>query len=155
MLLVKMSLQQCHQDKFQHLFYSLWLTGTDRKVCLLALLQRLFSSSLWKRTPCAHGGWRVVSIAATKPHPAPQQWADSTAIIRILFGPDGHSWETVEKVPIWKEIVDIYSKVTVHYNAHQANHSKNDFYFFLFCASMSVCVVVKETTSDTTRKTSS
>lgn len=35
MLVVKMSLHQCHQDKIpMFLSHSLWLTGTDRRVCL-------------------------------------------------------------------------------------------------------------------------
>lgn len=81
-LVVKMSLQQCHQDKFLHLLYSLWLTGTDRRVCLgrahpvpASLLRLSLSLSLSGsgQTPSGHGCWWVVSIAATKPHPAPQQ----------------------------------------------------------------------------------
>lgn len=58
----------------------------------LTLFQRLCSSSLWKRANSLRS-WMLVSSfhSSSKATPSTTTEPDSAAVIRITFGPDGHS----------------------------------------------------------------
>lgn len=73
-----------------------WQALTERFVWAgLTLFQRLCSSSLWKWANSLRS-WMLVSSfhSSNKDTPSTTTEADSTAVIRITFGPDGHSWQT-------------------------------------------------------------
>lgn len=75
----------------------------------LTLFQCLFSSSLWKRA----NSWMLVSSfhSSNKTTPSITTETDNTAVIRITFGPGGHSLETEKAIALHqKQIVDTVPK---------------------------------------------